>query len=151
MKTFLTVLTAVAILNAVLFAVTKLFDLVEPYILKLLFKADVTDMLARPEFKDRKKIRAKFTHWFWSTWIVLFYAISALNGINFYLALCGGLALYFIGSSESNALAELTAKHREEEYLEAQGIMLELQSQIKVQNQLIDEVDARDKEDDERN
>lgn len=148
MKTVLALLAVIVILNVILFAVSKLFDLLEPYALKLLFKTDVTDVLKSPEFKERKKIRTKFTHWFWSTWIVLFYATSSLSGINFYLALFGGLVLYFIGSSESNALAELTAKHREQEFLEAQDLTEKFLVEI---GNRIQTLQVQDKKDDERN
>lgn len=123
MKTILALLFVLSALNLVLFVATKAFGWLELHLFKLFFKDGVAQaVFDHPEFKERSKVKSRYTHWFWSVWIVLFYAISPLNGLNYYLALFGGLVLYFVGSAESNALAAIAKKYRERAYVEEQEL-----------------------------
>lgn len=148
MKTILSLLLVVGVLNVALFVFMKLFTLVEPYVFRLFFKRELLDAIQQdPEFKERSRTRAKYTHWFWSILLVFFYGLTPLHGLNFYLAFCAGLMLYFIGTAESTALAEISAKYRIQQYAEAEkateNFFAELAKRI--------ETLQVDKKDDERN
>lgn len=122
MKIFLTILISLLILNTVVFAVNKLFKICWPYLFKLFFKKDY---ILSPELEETSAIREKYQHWFLSAWTTVFFAIAPLTSINFYLAMIGGTALYFIGLSESDALTNVLIKHNKEMEERFQIIFLE--------------------------
>lgn len=155
MTTFFAILILLAVMNLSIFAVNKLFALAEPFLFKLFFKKP-SNALDDPEFKEKRKVRNKYLHLFWSTIVVFWYLITPLQGIHFLLAFFNGIALYMIGTTEMRAITKIYNKYREKEMLDE---MLETHSSInKFFEELklqIDTVQApgpvKDKKDDERN
>ena len=135
MKTLVAGLFILLVFNLGLSVLLKIFNWVEPHFFRFFFKKDFTDVIQEPEFQERSAVRKKYTHWFWSVWLVLFFALSPLNGLYFYLALAAGLVLYFVGSAESNAMARIETKYREKEFIEnlalTEKFFTELTAQIK--------------------
>jgi preprotein translocase subunit SecF len=148
MKTILSLALAIGVLNVALFAFMKLFNWVEPFFFKLFLKRELIEAIQKdPEFQERSKVRAKYTHWFWSVLLVFYYGLIPLSGLNFYLAFVGGLMLYFIGSTESAKLEKISSKHRIQEYVDAQQFTEKFFEELAKRIETMEV----DKKDDERN